>query len=72
MVSGSVNISVEKTISCNCIMNDNLQKFWALAEIPSDSVSLTKEELFSEEYFNETVNCDISYRSVRWFERISN
>lgn len=51
---------MKKTISCNFIVNDDFQKLWSLEEIPSDSISVTIQELFCKEYFNETVSRDVS------------
>lgn len=50
----------EKTIKCNFVVNDDLQKFWDIEEVPSESLPLTQDEQYCEDYFNQTVSRDLN------------
>ena len=48
----------DKPLRCNFVLNDNLEKFWAIEEIPVNTPPLYKEEQICEDYFNKTVSRD--------------
>nr|CAI5839870.1 unnamed protein product [Callosobruchus analis] len=51
VVSGAINIPNNTTVRCNFVVNDDLQRFWAIEEIPTETLALTKEEKLCEDYF---------------------
>nr|CAI5839869.1 unnamed protein product [Callosobruchus analis] len=65
VVSGAINIPNNTTVRCNFVVNDDLQRFWAIEEIPTETLALTKEEKLCEDYFDETVTRDISGKFIR-------
>nr|CAI5850228.1 unnamed protein product [Callosobruchus analis] len=64
VVSGAINIPNNTTVRCNFVVNDDLQRFWAIEEIPTETLALTKEEKLCEDYFDETVTRDISGKFI--------
>lgn len=47
------------TVKCNFNVNDDLQKFWDIEEVPSELSPFTKNEQYCEDYFNQTVSRDV-------------